>query len=428
MNRTFPALLLFALACFCNKQAEAGKKLRVYFIGNSYTHTNNMPQMIASIAASMGDTLVYEEHTPGGWTLDDHWNPPTDPCVNKIKTGNWDYVVLQEQSQLPAFGVLNPSHPTYIYAGQFTKLIRDSAICTTPMFFMTWGYKNGDPNNCPSLPYMCTYFSMDSVLRMRYLELTDSFNAVVSPAGAVRRYIRQHHPGIELYVPDGSHPSMAGTYAAACCFYAAMFQKDPTPVSFNSSLSSADAMNIKAAAKTVVYDSLTKWGIGVNDLSAAYTYSISGGQVNFINKSSQKMQNHNWNFGDGNTSTVKDPVHTYTTPGVYTVTLIATDLNGCSKIVSNKIDLLSMGINDITYEQFTITPNPATDDITIVSGNQTRHFNIRITNAMGKTVYLAPANASGATKISLTSFGSGMYYITLSSDAGVLQHGKFIKQ
>src|SRR5690606_449333 len=71
MNRLYAALLCLTIACLGN-EASAGQKLRVYFIGNSYIYTNNMPQMLADIATSMGDTLVYEEHTPGGSKLEDH--------------------------------------------------------------------------------------------------------------------------------------------------------------------------------------------------------------------------------------------------------------------------------------------------------------------------------------------------------------------
>jgi PKD repeat protein len=45
-----------------------------------------------------------------------------------------------------------------------------------------------------------------------------------------------------------------------------------------------------------------------------------------------------WDFGDGNTSTLQNPVHTYTTVGTFTVTLVATDtLTGC---VDNATDVL----------------------------------------------------------------------------------------
>lgn len=48
------------------------------------------------------------------------------------------------------------------------------------------------------------------------------------------------------------------------------------------------------------------------------------------------MAEWNWNFGDGGTDTVQNPLYTYTTGGVFTVTLIGTDSNGCiSGIVKN---------------------------------------------------------------------------------------------
>lgn len=428
MNKLYAALLFFGITCFYSLHASAGKKLRVYFIGNSYTNTNDMPRMIADVAASMGDTLEFESHTPGGWTLDDHWsNHPNDPCVAKIKTGNWDYVVLQEQSQMPAFGQLGPSHPTYIYAEAFNKLIRDSAECTTPMFYMTWGYKNGDATHCLSMPYMCTYESMDSVIRARYLQLADSFDAVVSPVGAVRRYIRQHHPGIELYQPDGSHPEVAGTYAAACSFYASLFKKDPTLVTFNSTLSATDASDIKAAAKKVVYDSLDKWGLNIYDLSTAYDHNITGKQVTFTNRSSLKAQTYSWNFGDGNTSSLKDPVHTYATAGNYTVMLTAYDANGCSRVASDTVNLSLVSINDAKQPAFTITPNPATNYIAIRSLKQIVEFNVRIMNAMGQTVYQAYANDGNAHNIDISACSSGMYYIMLYSENAVFHYGKLLK-
>ncbi len=41
-----------------------------------------------------------------------------------------------------------------------------------------------------------------------------------------------------------------------------------------------------------------------------------------------------WDFGDGNTSTLQNPVHTYNTPGTYTVSLIVTTTGGCTDTVT----------------------------------------------------------------------------------------------
>lgn len=72
---------------------------------------------------------------------------------------------------------------------------------------------------------MCTYAGMDSLLHLRYMMMAEDNHAVVSPVGAVWNYIRANFPLIELYSPDESHPSVAGSYAAACCFYTSIFRK-----------------------------------------------------------------------------------------------------------------------------------------------------------------------------------------------------------
>ena len=55
--------------------------------------------------------------------------------------------------------------------------------------------------------------------------------------------------------------------------------------------------------------------------------------VTFDN-SSQGAQFHQWSFGDGNTSGLAEPTHTYTQAGTYTVTLVAENVNGCTDTLS----------------------------------------------------------------------------------------------
>jgi hypothetical protein len=429
VSRPYPTLVILAIACLLASQAQAGQKLRVFFIGNSYTHTNDLPKMIADVAASLGDTLVYDEHSPGGYRFVDHWsNTPVDPCVASIKKGAWDYVVLQEQSQWPAFSENGFFISTYMYGELFNKLMRDSAKCSMPMFYMTWGYKNGDAANCASFPHMCTYGSMDSILRVRYMQMADSFDAVVSPVGAVRRYIRQNYPGIELYQPDGSHPEVAGTYAAACCFYTALFKRDPSLINFNSTLSAAEALDIRAAAKAVVYDSMARWGLGVYDLSAAFSHSISGTTVTFTGKSSLKAQSYHWDFGDGTSSSLKDPVHTYASKGSYTVSLIAYSVNGCSRLVTDKVSLLTSGVSSFENASFIITPSPVKSTVSLKSLGQVKEYTVRIGDAVRDVVYVEDVKGDDVHTIDLSALSSGVYFIALYNTSAVLYRGKVVKE
>ena len=60
-----------------------------------------MPNLIKQIALSFGDTLIHDSSTPGGYNLSSHsTNPQT---LAKINQQQWDYVVLQAQSQEPSF-------------------------------------------------------------------------------------------------------------------------------------------------------------------------------------------------------------------------------------------------------------------------------------------------------------------------------------
>ncbi|NTW34059.1 MAG: hypothetical protein HGB12_15825 [Bacteroidetes bacterium] len=240
------ALLTFNFT-FLNAQAQHLSK-KVLFLGNSYTYVNNLPQMVADVATSMGDTLIFDSNTPGGCTLEQHFADNTSR--NKIMAKGWDYVILQEQSQLPAMEdysqFFNGSH-------ELCNLINQYNPCARTMFYMTWGRQNGD---APSWPPVSTYEGMDSLLHLRYMEIALYNNAGVSPVGAVWRYVRQHYPGIVLYQSDGSHPSVAGTYVAACCFYTALFHKNPALITYNYTLSPTEAADIRNAAKIIVYDSL----------------------------------------------------------------------------------------------------------------------------------------------------------------------------
>ena len=74
--------------------------LSVLFLGNSYTAVNNVPQLVTSLANSAGKTLIVDANTPGGYTISGHLSNAAS--VDKIKQRTWDYIVIQEQSQLPS--------------------------------------------------------------------------------------------------------------------------------------------------------------------------------------------------------------------------------------------------------------------------------------------------------------------------------------
>lgn len=219
---------------------------KVLFIGNSYTAANNLPLLVENMANSTGDVFIYDANTPGGYRLMNHATNTTS--LDKIAAADWHYVVLQAQSQETSLGETQMENEVYPYATSLSNAIRANNECSQPMFYMTWGRENGDASNCANAPWVCTYEGMDDAIRDTYMYITNDNDAEVSPVGAVWRSIRENHPSIDLYSSDGSHPSLAGSYAAACAFYTMIYKKDPSLITWNSSLPTADANTIKMAA------------------------------------------------------------------------------------------------------------------------------------------------------------------------------------
>ncbi|MFM7176971.1 MAG: PKD domain-containing protein, partial [Bacteroidota bacterium] len=359
-SATFASLLLFST----NAIAQAKKK--VLFLGNSYTAYNNLPQLVADVALSAGDTVVFSSNTPGGYTLQGHSTNATS--LSLLTAGDWDHVVLQEQSQLPSFPQGQVATSCFPYARALDSIAQSLNPCVKSVFYMTWGRKNGDASNCATWPPVCTYSGMDSLLRLRYMQMAVDNDAMVNPAGAIWRHIRNNLPGIELYQTDESHPSLAGSYATACGFYTVLFRKDPNLITTNAGLDPLMAAQIRQAAKAVAFDSLSTWLVGAYDAQASFNHTANGLQISFANNSTL-ANDFWWDFGDGFTSSVTNPVHTYQNPGNYTVTLRASNCFSLDTI-ANVITVGTSGISELNSLPW-VFPNPTYDKLQITDSNIT---------------------------------------------------------
>ena len=306
----------------------------VLFIGNSYTYVNDLPNMVKQIALSFGDTLNYESSTPGGASFGMHATNAT--TISKINQQAWDYVVLQAQSQEAALSTNYVNANVYPAVQSLIDIIENSSTCIEPMFFMTWGRKYGDANNCAPWPPVCTYLGMQQQLRLRYLDFTFTHDASCSPVGMAWKESILQDSTLNLYSPDNSHPSVYGSYLSACTFYASIFKNSPVGTTYiPNGIDTATASFLQNIASNTVLDSLSNWNI----FNAAFTSNEINDVVTFNNLSS----NYNsvlWDFGDGQQSIDENPLHTYDFPGTYTVTLSIFTNDSCvSESISTDISL-----------------------------------------------------------------------------------------
>ena len=313
----------------------------VLFIGNSYTYYNNLPEMISNIANDLGDTVNYDQNTPGGTSLYAHSQNQT--TINKINQQNWDFVVLQDQSQRPSLSPSYVAASVYPYATQLVNLINSNYICSEPVFYMTWGRKYGDQTNCQSYPPVCTFLGMQERLRDSYLNMGLDNNASVSPVGIAFKNSISLDSTIDLYTSDNSHPSIYGSYLAACTFYSTIFKKSSVGCSFKpNAINQSDALFLQQVASSTVLDSMFVWNV----FQAQFDFNQNGNVFDFINKSSN-FENCIWDFGDGNQSTDFNPTHTYLQNGVYDVILTIQTNSGClSEVYSLQVNVNSTQINE----------------------------------------------------------------------------------
>ena len=124
----------------------------------------------------------------------------------------------------------------------------------TPILFMTWAHRDGLPDNG-----MPDYESMQQSIDRGYLAIAAELLAPVAPVGIAWFVVRRQDPDIGLWQDDGSHPSTAGTYLAACVFYAAVFRQSPEGLAYTDGLSSDTASILQKAAAVNVLSNPAQW-------------------------------------------------------------------------------------------------------------------------------------------------------------------------
>ncbi len=294
-----------------------GVTKKVLFIGNSYTFTNNMPQILDSIAAAFGDTLIFDMSAPGGYTMQQHTTNST--TISKIFSQKWDIVVIHEQSQMPAFPPSQVATDVYPYAARLDSMVHANDTCTQTMFMMTWGHANGDPSNCGSYPVICSYTGMQFRLRESYLQMGIDNHACVAPVGMAFKVMMDSVYTPWLFISDSSHPLPAGSYLEAAVLYSSIYHKSSLNCPYTLGLAPASVYRLQRIATKVVFDSLDQWQQNGHYPYAGFGRSTSGSTVTFTNHSPVGT-GHTWSFGDAHTDTAANPTHVYSATGTYTVT------------------------------------------------------------------------------------------------------------
>ncbi len=224
----------------CPPDGASGACARILFLGNSYTATNDLPAVVRRLAASAGRQVETVSVAPGGQTFAGH--AADRGSLDALGGSHWDAVVLQEQSQIPASV---RARQTRMAPAAATLMDLARAMGAQPILFETWGHRDGWAD------LRLDYGSMQAALIDGYEQMGLRLGVPVAPVGRAWASVVAAHPEVGLWGPDGSHPSAAGTYLAACVLYAAILGADPREVRDEGGLPADVARLLRATAADV---------------------------------------------------------------------------------------------------------------------------------------------------------------------------------
>ena len=138
---------------------------------------------------------------------------------------------------------------------------------------------------------------------------------------------------------------------------------------------------------------------------------------------------YQWKKNDTNILGANQVFYKFLTEGNYKVEI--TDINGC-KATSDNFAVIRVSVkNKISdIQQFTIFPNPATNNLTLdIRFNITQKSTLKIINSIGQMVYTESLQGKEFLKtISLQQFSKGIYQLEIITDDGQISNQAFVKE
>lgn len=244
-----PLLILLLLPA----QGETKQHDKVLFVGNSFSFYNNgIHNHLGSLIRASGEWQRGDNRlrmlTLSGGHIHEHLDGLE--AYLKNDTRGWQTVILQGHSNEAI--AKNKRQRFEESLAQAIQIVRKNEL--TPILFMTWGYKNTP--------------DMFDELASAYIAQAKKHQIQLVPVGLAFDSINRQHPNIELYVldvlgrdevsgditfrKDIKHPSEAGTYLAACVFYASLYKRTPEGNPFHGGLDASTAKTLQSVSWQIV--------------------------------------------------------------------------------------------------------------------------------------------------------------------------------
>lgn len=227
--------------------AERDENPLVLFVGNSYTHYNNLHQIFKHVVNGQGIEISTYAVTKGGHTLLE-FADPNDVDGKKLAaylaSKDPNYIFLQEQSERPA------KDPALFYDGVRKISEKLSGEDAEIILYQTWGRK--EPHTTLTSNGW-THETMAYKLAASYEAIAEEMGYALSPAGSAFLDVYVNHPEINLFDADRTHQSPTGSYLIALCHYATLYGFSPIGVEYIMNLPTETVAVLQQAAHDAVF-------------------------------------------------------------------------------------------------------------------------------------------------------------------------------
>lgn len=246
-------------------------ELRVLFLGNSLTYYNDMPALFRDLSLSAGKKIYVDSVTKGAATVAQFADVNTEigaSAYGKLTGEKWDVIIIEPSRRI------TPDEDTILNAELYAaSVISDLAekAGASLMLYSVWGNNNGVLNiygmtgNSSSKTISSREITHREHAKLMYdanVKVSDFLGGVpLVGAGFAFENVMSARPDIDLYYTDQRHPSLAGSYLTACCFFAAIYGEKNAPLTYTAGLPDDAAAVLREYADKTVLEGLLPDGI-----------------------------------------------------------------------------------------------------------------------------------------------------------------------
>lgn len=220
----------------------------VLIVGNSFSKTKvssdvtlSVEKPLMELAAGEGHNLQVTTLAYGSAKLSQYAGLVDDnisyygELLKLLTNRKWDYVIFQEKTAFPISSLESETVPALERLHRIVNALQPQA---KQLLYMNAGYSNGNKIKVDGVNRLLTTEEMSLRLAVAFKDLENRLGIDAVMVGMHSRRIDRLYPWIKLTREDDRHPTYAGYFLAASCFYYKIYGKTPNP--WKASLTNSD--------------------------------------------------------------------------------------------------------------------------------------------------------------------------------------------